>query len=268
MKSLKTPLASAALLATTLLSPMQTKADDFIIGTRGPTPIQFDHGINYTRRETTQGASDNWIQSNVVKFWTGKELGFFAIGALPYKFLEANGMESSGLGDLTLKLGPRGTLDLGKQGSLHWITSAGASLPVGDAETRPALGTGRYDFKGGFTTTWLDAKKRNEITTAFEYTKPVTLYQDRAVSDEINAGFILGRKLNETWRIGAGLRGTYKLGEPSDGDYILKARTLVRYTFPQNKMWHLELIADKSIATRNMPEETMGAVLARYNFKH
>jgi len=251
----------------TLFSPLETKADDFLIGTRGPTPIQFDHGINYTRRETAQGVSDNWIQSNVVKFWTGKELGFFAIGALPYKFLGANGAESSGLGDLTLKLGPRGTFDLGKQGSFHWITAAGASFPVGDATTRPALGTGRYDFKGGFTTTWLDTAKKNEVTTAFEYTKPVALYQDRNASDELNTGFILGSKLNETWRVGAGLRGILKVGEPSDGDYILKARALARYTFPHNKMWHLELITDKSIATKNMSDETMGAVLVRYNFK-
>ena len=267
MKFLKNLLTSAALLATTLLSPLQTKADDFLIGTRGPTPIQFDHGINYTRRETTQGASDNWVQSNVLKYWTGKELGFFVIGALPYKFLEANGVESRGFGDLTLKLGPRGTFDLGKQGSLHWITAAGASVPLGDPTTKTALGTGRYDFKGGFTTTWLDTKKRNEVTTAFEYTKPVTLYQDRAVADEINAGFIVGRKLNETWRVGAGLRGTYKVGEPSARNYLLKVRALVRYTFPQNKMWHLEFIADRSIATKNMSQETMCAVLARYNFK-
>lgn len=266
----KTKKGLKSVLVATLLSAAATheiKADDFLIGTRGPTPLQFDHGINFVRKETPQGVSDNWIQSNVIKYWTGKERGFFAIGALPYKFLQNGTQESSGLGDVTLKLGPRGTEDLGRYGSFHWIVAAGASMPLGDADARPALGTGRYDFKAGFTTTWLDKEKKNECTTAFEYTKPLTFYRSRGAADEINAGFILGRKLNETWRVGAGMRGTLKIGEPSDGDYILKARALARYTFPQNKMWHLEFIVDKSIAMKNMPNEMSAAALVRYNFK-
>ena len=265
MNLLKKSLAAVVLLAATF-SP-STKADDFLIGTRGPTPLQFDHGINYSRKETTPTASESFVNSNVIKYWTGDKTGFFAIGSLPYKFLEQGVNESSGFGDLTLKLGPRGTEDLGKYGSFHWIAAVGVSISLGDADTRPALGTGRYDFKGGFTTTWLDKEKKKECTTAFEYTKPLTLYQGRAVSDEINTGFISGRKLNETWRVGAGLRGTFKLGEPNDGDYVLKARALARYTFQQNKMWHLELIADRSIATKHMPDETSAGVLVRYNFK-
>ena len=120
--------------------------------------------------------------------------------------------------------------------------------------------------QGGFTTTWFGAAKKYECTTAFEYAKPLTLNNGRAASDEINAGFIVGRKLDETWRVGAGLRGTYKVGQPGDGDYVLKARALARYTFPEHPRWHFELIGDKSIATRNMPDEVTGAVLVRYNF--
>lgn len=266
MKPLKTLFVYAALAATLSTAPT-VRAEDFLIGTRGPTPLQFDHGINFVRKETAQTKSDNWIQSNVIKYWTGKERGFFAIGALPYKFLENGLQESAGWGDLTLKIGPRGTEDLGKYGSFHWIVAAGAGFPLGDAEAMPVLGTGRYDFKGGFTTTWLDIAKKNECTTAFEYAKPLTLYRGKAAADEINAGFIVGRKLNETWRVGAGLRGTLKVGEPSDGDYVLKVRALARYTFPQNKMWHLELIVDKSIATKHMPDEMSAALLVRYNLK-
>ena len=90
MKPLTSLIASVA-TATSLLttSLMPARADDFFIGTRGPTPLQFDHGMNYVRRETPQGVSDNWIQSNVVKYWTGKEKGLFAIGALPYRSLES-----------------------------------------------------------------------------------------------------------------------------------------------------------------------------------
>ncbi len=265
MKLFKSSITTLSLLAAMLLPSI--KAEDFLIGTRGPTPIQFDHGINYIRKETSPNSSESFVNSNVLKYWTGKERGFFALGSLPYKSLEQGMLSSEGFGDLTLKLGPRGTEDLGKYGSFHWITAVGTSIPLGDESTKPALGTGRYDFKGGFTTTWLDKEKKKECTTAFEYTKPLTLYQGRAVSDEINTGFISGRKLNETWRVGAGLRGTFKLGEPNDGDYVLKARALARYTFQQNKMWHLELIADRSIATKHMPDETSAGVLVRYNFK-
>ena len=243
------------------------RAEDFLIGTRGPTPIQFDNGINYTRKETSLNVTESFVNNNVIKYWTGKERGFFAIGSLPYKFLRQGVQSSEGLGDLTLKLGPRGTEDLGNSGSFHWITAIGASIPLGDAQAKPTLGNGRTDFKGGFTTTWLDAAKNNECTTSFEYTKPLTFLNNKTVSDEINAGCIVGRKLDETWRVGAGLRGTYRIGEPSDGEYVLKARALVRYTFPQNTMWHLELIGDKSVATKNMPDEVSGALLLRYNFK-
>jgi len=264
MKLLKVLLSTAL---TTYLTTSSAQADDFLIGTRGPTPIQFDHGFNYSRKETAPNLTESFVNSNVIKYWTGKERGFFAIGSLPYKSLEQGTQSSEGFGDLALKLGPRGTENLGRYGSFHWITAVGASIPLGDAAAKPALGTGRYDFKGGFTTTWLDKEKKNECTTAFEYAKPMTLYHGRAVYDEINAGFILGRKLNETWRIGAGLRGTLKLCEPNDGDYILKARELARYTFPRNKMWHMEFIADKKIATKNMPDEVNAALLVRYNFK-
>lgn len=58
-----------------------------------------------------------------------------------------------------------------------------------------------------------------------------------------------------------------RLGEPSDGGGVLKVRALARYTFPENKMWHVELIGDKSVATKNMPDEVSGALLLRYNFK-
>jgi len=255
--------AVAALLTASTVSE---KAEDFLIGTRGPTPLQFDHGVNYIRKETQSGASDNFIQSNVVKYWTGKELGFFAIGALPYKFLKSRDTESSGFGDLTLKLGPRGTIDLHNFGSFHWIAAAGTAIPLGDTDTKPALGTGRYDFKGGFTTTYLSHDKKDEMTTAFEYNKPLTLHNGKPASDEINAGFIVGKKLNDNWRIGAGLRGTYKIREKDDGDYITKARILARYTFSKNPMWHIEIIGDKSIKTKYMPDETMGSILIRYNF--
>ncbi len=258
---------SLVLLAGAAVMSSSVKADDFLIGTRGPTPIQLDHGFNYTRKETSPNPTESFVNSNVIKYWTGNKLGFFAIGSLSYKSLEQGAQGSEGFGDLTLKLGPRGIIDLGKQGSFHWITAAGASIPIGDATTKPVLGTGRYDFKGGFTTTWLDTVKKNEVTTSFEYAKPLTFINNKPVADEINAGFIVGRKLSEIWRVGAGLRGTYKLGDPNDGDYVLKTRALARYTFPKHKMWHLELIGDKSVATKNMPEEVSGALLLRYNFK-
>ena len=59
------------------------REEDFLIGTRGPTPIQFDNGINYTRKETSLNVTESFVNNNVIKYWTGKERGFFAIGSLP-----------------------------------------------------------------------------------------------------------------------------------------------------------------------------------------
>lgn len=255
---LKTALSTALLLN-------HAKADDFLIGTRGPTNFQLDTGVIYTHKESAKGKSESIVNGNVLKYWTGNKLGFFGIASLPYKHVESNGLENSGLGDFTLKIGLRGSLDFGKNGSFHWIGAVGGSLPLGDADNKPALGSGSYDFKGGFTTTYLSSDKMNEITSAFEYTRP-SIDKSTQTSDEIGAGFIIGRKIDEVLRIGAGLRGNAKLGGLNDGDYVLKARALMRYTFPKQKMMHLELICDKSIAQRKMPEEVSTALLFRYNF--
>ena len=71
-----------------------------------------------------------------------------------------------------MKLGPRGYIDLGARGSFHWIANAGLSFPIGDTQARPSLGSGGYDAKVGFTTTYLTKDKKNELTTSFEYSFP------------------------------------------------------------------------------------------------
>ncbi|HLC66116.1 MAG TPA: transporter, partial [Candidatus Nanoarchaeia archaeon] len=160
---------------------------------------------------------------------------------------------STGLGDIAVGIGPRGTV-----GNFHWLSYAGLIFPTGSEDASPALGNGRTDLRVGLFTTYLAENKTWELDTSLEY----TLTGNGAAGDppdELAFGAVAGGRISERFRLAGGMTETRK----ESGDHIANARVVLRYT--PSKRHHLELLLDRAIASEGIPRTTAATLIYRRN---
>ncbi len=229
--------------ASLLFGALNVNAQSIFNGLRGPTEIQVDDRVSYSSREAQNGNKNEQIGNNLIlKYWDGKERGVFGFVNMPYKEIESGDQTSKGLGDVSFGIGPRFERKVGEN-KLGILSYAGASLNTGDEKSKPALGTGRNDFKVGMLGTVLGNSGKYETDFAIDY----TLTEGQSVSDEINGGIVLGSRLNKNFRGAVGPLFGYKIDGRNDGDYSLNGRVNFRFTPSEDlgKKMHLELWYDK-----------------------
>ena len=150
-------------IAALMLGVTNVEADSIARGQRGPTEWQADLRLGFAERENTTGVTTKSIVSqNVLKYWNGGSIGMWGYASMPYRALDNGKTESSGVGDMTLGLGPRFTRT-NSIGSFHFLPYVALTLPTGDSSARPALGNDRLDLKLGTGFTYLTRDKKGEI---------------------------------------------------------------------------------------------------------
>ncbi len=221
---------------------LNANAQSVFNGLRGPTNFQVDDRTSYASKEAQDGkATETSANSLILKYWNGTNKGVFGFVNVPYKKVASGALESEGLGDVTFGVGPRFETRIGES-KLGILSYAGASLATGDERAKPALGTGRDDFKVGLFGTVVSDSKRYEADFLADY----LLTKGSEISNEINGGIVLGGKVHENLRLVAGPGLNYKEGGKNDGDYSLSGRANIRYT-PDGKLGrrvHFELWYD------------------------
>ncbi len=257
---------SALVLA---LIPGKIESDDIYKGVRGPTNWQADLRVGYTEREDQKGNFTKTFSNNeVLKYWNGEDIGIFGFVNVPaYKSIETNNSKSEGFGDLTIGLGPRAKFDSEKLGSIHFISYAGVSLPTGDEKKTPPLGNDRIDFRSGIFATYLTPDKGIETDFSFEHSLAGTNSKGVRGLDEMSTGLIVGTKLtdNNLFRIGLGLTSRLRENAESKFDYSYGSRAVLRVTPPKTN-WHVELIGDYDLESKNLPEGFGASLQLRINF--
>ncbi|MBI3622976.1 transporter [Candidatus Pacearchaeota archaeon] len=171
---------------------------------------------------------------------------------MPYKYTKTPSGSSKGLGDITLGIGPRFTIN-----NYHIFGYAALTFPTGDHESKPQLGTGRHDIKLGGLATILSNDKSLEIDWVTEYN--ITENTSTGIPNEVYFGLVGGGKLTKKTRAVIGLTNMIK-----DKDFMLNLRAIGRYTI--SKKLHFELIGDKTLAHNNIPSITNISLYTRYNF--
>jgi hypothetical protein len=245
----------AATLGTLLLAQSNTaNADDIFKGVKGPTKWQLDLRESYMQKTDLKGlVTTTSINNDVIKYWSGNNAGLFGFVNVPaYKTIDNGISKSAGFGDIVLGVGPRGKFNL-DQGSFNFLSYVGVGVPTGDSKCKPAIGTDRYDMKAGIYTTTLNAKKTLELTTSLDYTRAGKTSSGVRGLDEIAFGAIVGARLieNNLLRIGLGFTSKYKEVSQGDWAHAYAARAVVRIT-PPKKNWHVELIGEYDVNSRNM----------------
>ena len=269
-QTLKSIMAAGALALATLV-PSSTKAQSVYCGFKGPTEYQVDNRTSYNLKEVQNGTKTETLADNLIlKYWTGTNNGVFAFANVPYKAVKVGEIDKKGLGDVFAGIGPRFERKVG-DGKLGVLSYAGITLPTGDEDCKPALGTGRkYDVKAGLSGTLLSKSGKSELDFSADY----TLTKGGDISDEINAGITVGGRINDNWRFVVGPMFNYKSGGENDGDSSLTGRLNARYTpsdesgKPTKKM-HFEIWADKFMqgCGKSCPKENYTATLVfRRNF--
>ncbi|MEK6910705.1 MAG: transporter [Nanoarchaeota archaeon] len=261
MKNKLASLAGAFALAG---AGVEAKAADMGIGSRGPTSYQFDQRVSYSDRELNGNRTQASTGNSIFKYWNGNEKGIWAFLNVPFREVSNNSGKSSGLGDVSLGIGPRGRIDLGENGNLYLLSYVGLNLPTGDVDKRPALGNGRLDKKVGLFSTYSTSDKRFGLDISLEYNFTGENNLGVKPSDELSAGMIVSGKISDKWKFGTGAVGTMKQYGKNDGDHQLSLRGILRYD--HSKKWHSVFILDKDVSTRNMPSGFNTTALIRYNF--
>ncbi len=265
-KNLRKYLAAGALALATII-PISGNAQSIFNGLRGPTVFQVDNRVSYSTKEAQTGIRTQIPANNLIlKYWDGAENGIFAFVNLPYKNIKSGNIESEGIGDILLGIGPRFERKLGEN-KLGLLTYFGTVLPTGDKSAKLALGTGRSDSKVGLFGTLLSASKKYEADVHLDY----TLTEGKEVSDNIHVGIVLGGRINDNLRLVAGPRFIYKSGGNNDGESALSGRVDARYTPPGKlgKKMHFELWYDRSLEIRGAsPVKNRSALtlVGRYSF--
>lgn len=229
----RTGVLAIAMLAATY-APL-AKADDIFKGMRGPTSSQIDVRVGQRQDESVSATSGNLI----LKHWTGDEQGYWGFASLSHQAI------SSPLGthsneNLTLGAGRRGTI-----GKFHFLSYAGATLPIGEKDVRPSPRAGLF---GTYLT------QRHDLDFAIEQA------WRHDAPDILSGGILLGRRIDDRFRIGAGATGKML----SNDNYALGARAVLRYT--QSPKLHFELIGDRDVSTHGLSSGKSFTLLGRLNF--
>ena len=248
-------------IVVSTLGVLSADADDIYKGVISQTNWQYDQRVSYGEKELNRTTTATMGSNSILKYWNGNTKGIFGFVNVPWKSLDTETVHSSGIGDVTLGLGPRGRFDVRDTGSFHWISYAGAIVPTGNNTTKPALGNGRTDFKTGCFATYLTLDKKFEVDTSIEYTPTFT----SQISHELATGFVIGGALPHNFRVAAGLTSVLKHGSTSDKAYSVNYRMILRKNF--SPTWHLVAIGDIGIKSEGMPCGFGMTLIARYNLK-
>ncbi len=245
---------------------LNASAQSVYTGLRGPTDFQLDDRVSLTHKETQTGKiSYTKANNSILKYWNGTDKGVFAYANVPVKSIESEGDKSEGLGDIAVGVGPRFDVKVG-EGKLGLLSYVGPVFNTGDVKEKPALGTGRTDYKTGLFGTLVDGAKKYEADFSLDY----TLTEGSKVSDEINGGIVLGGRLNNNFRGVAGIVANYKSNGDNDGDNSISGRVNIRYT-PNGalgKKMHFELWYDRFLSGtgKSAPSESDAVTLVgRFN---
>lgn len=264
-------------LVVSLACAGSVRGNDIFIGTRGPTPWQFDARVGYSEKTDSKDATTKTInQNDVLKYWNGNKIGLFGYVNVPaYKKVDNGRISSEGFGDIAFGLGPRGTiyLDGGKSGTLHFLSYTGAILPTAEVKT-PALGNDRFDIKSGASLTYLTPQKKMEIDLAVDYICAGKNSRGVQGPDLISGGLIVGGQVFDNkdleLRLAGGINGILKENlKEKDRDYVYGPRAVLRITpkFKSGKKWgHLEVIGDYDACSKNMPKGFGLTFQTRVNF--
>lgn len=109
-------------------------------------------------------------------------------------------------------------------------------------------------------TTYLTADKKFHIDSALEYTTTGENKNNINLPNEIYAGMLIGGEIIPSLRLAAGITHFRK----ENSDYLTNTRAVLRYTFSPS--FHLELVGDLGIESRNIPEGFSLGLFLRYNF--
>lgn len=241
-------------LAGTLASliPSRTHSDDIFKGVKGPTNWQLDERINYKENENKVKTLSNNL---ILKYWDGEKIGKWGFLHLPYAFITNEKETNQGLGDISLGGGPRFTAY-----NFHFFPTASLKLPTGDFTDKIPLGDGRYDTKLSLFTTYLTQNKKFHIDSALEYNLTGENKKNINPPNEIYGALLVGGEVIPNVRLATGFTHLMK----ENGDYLFNMRSILRYTFSPS--FHLELVGDVGIESRNISEGFSLGLFLRYNF--
>jgi len=271
-------IALTGALVSALINPASAKANDIVIGTRGPTEWQADFRVGYSEKEDTKGKVTKTVtQNDVLKYWNTAlkgekgEAGVWGFcNVNPYKSVDNGKTQDSGFGDLVFGAGPRFSTIIG-EGSLHCLTYGGAILPTGEKEKgKPSLTGDRTDlFAGAFMTYFPEAKRNAEIDLSVQYTFAGKNSLGVKGQDSISGGLITGGRVFDNnkleIRLAGGINGTIN----EKGDYVCGLRAVIRFTPKTN--WgkrgiHFEVIGDYDAYSKNMSKGHGVTTQLRVNF--
>ena len=191
----------------------------------------------------------------ILKYWDGENIGKWGFIHLPYAFITKNKEENQGFGDISFGGGPRFTLN-----NFHVFPTSSLKLPTGNFSDKILLGDGRYDLKFSLFATYLTVNKKFHIDGALEYNITGENKNNINPPNEIYTGILVGREIIPSLRLAAGITHFRK----EDNSYLTNTRAVLRYTFSQS--FHLELVGDLGIESRNIPEGFSLGLFLRYNF--
>jgi len=245
-------LAVIAAMCIAALFAGKARADDISRGIRGPTNWQADSRISYSENDLDIKTT---TENLILKYWDGDEVGVFGFLNLPYKTIATPAGTSSGLGDISLGLGPRGRL-----GNFQFLSYAGFALPTGNDREKIPFGNGRLDAKIGFAGTYLAGDKKYELDGIVE--RNFTGENNSGINppDETYLGVLAGMAITEKIRFAGGPTGLMR----DNGDFNLNLRTVLRYT--PSSQFHLELVLDNGIKEQNVPKSNGFGIYFRRNF--
>jgi len=128
----------------------------------------------------------------------------------------------------------------------------------------PALGTNRTDIKVGCATTILRNDKSAGLNTSIDFTRT----GKKGMSDDVYAGVVVEKKIDEKHRVAAGFNGTCKIGGKNNRDYVVNGRAAYRFT--PGSAQHFEVWLDSKMFGTNtswVPKRDAAITAVwRYNF--
>lgn len=225
--------------ALTLFTFNTIQADGIFRGVKGSTDFQIDNRLSYS---SNSKGIETLTNNLILKYWDGDKLGLFGFANIPYGIANSPTSGSNGIKDITLGVGPRGTI-----GNLHFLSYISSTFPTGSTDSKPALGNGRTDVKLGIAGTYFINNKSLELDAVVERNFTGNTPSGNNVPNEIYVGFMAGGEVLRDVRAGVGITHLDK----DDNSKSTGIFANFRYTI--SKYLHFELKGEKTIGTNNLP---------------
>ena len=193
-----------------------------------------DEKLFYSKNKNGIRAITN---SLVLKYWDGHKFGKWIFVDLPYKYASSPKDSENGVGDITLGLGPRGKIKIGRIGYMHYLSHLALTLPTGNSEGDITLGNGRYDIKSNLMMTYLEPGEKWEIDASLEYRLTGKNNKDFNPPNEMYVGLVGGHEIIGKMRLAGGAIDVIR-----GNKHLLNSRIVGRYTY--SKDWHIEFVGE------------------------